>query len=300
MLPRIGYRTKRTLQALLIIAIFIFLGLQLWENWGQVLSYEWEFNYLFLGVSSLFIIIYYTFYSASWKFALGRLGESITLRKAVKVWMLSRLGWYIPGRVWIVLGRLHLAAKEGINRSNALISIALDIVLATVCALLVFLFTLPFWQKTELISQFLPFLVFIPLGLIVLHTGLMRRGLNFITQKLGKGEVSIRIRYRDIVILIIPYCILWVLYGLAFYFLVGAVQPTEISQMVALIGMYAIAWAIGFLSIVTPGGLGIREGALALLLTLYFPLPVAILISLLSRAWITLVEVAYILVSFKL
>lgn len=300
MLPEIGSKTKRILQALIIIAIFLFLGLQLLENWSQVLSYEWELNYLFLGISTVFIIMHYTLYGASWRFALKRLGENITLRKAVKVWMLSRIGWYIPGRVWLVLGMLHLAAKEGIKRSSALISISLDIVLATICALLVFLFTLPFWHETGTISGFLPLLIFIPLGLIALHPGLMRRVVNFLMRRLGREEVSINIRYRDIAALIIPYCTLWVLYGLSFYFLVGAVQPLGMEHLVALIGMYSMAWAIGFLSLITPGGLGIREGVLALLLTAYFPMPVAIVVSLLARAWTTLVEVAYILFSFKL
>lgn len=299
-MPQIGRNTKRAVQALVIVAIFLLLGLQLYQNWGQVLSYKWELNYLFLGISTVLLIMHYSFYGASWRFALKRLGESITLRKAVKVWMLSRIGWYIPGRVWLVLGMLHLSAKEGIKRSSALISIALDIVLATVCALLVFLFTLPFWHDTGMITGFLPFLIFIPLGLIVLHPGLMRRVINFLMRRLGREGVSIRIRYRDIAILIIPYCMLWVLYGLSFYFLVGAVQPVGIEHLVALVGMYSMAWAIGFLSLIMPGGLGVREGVLALLLTAYFPLPVAILISLLSRAWTTLVEVAYILISFKL
>jgi hypothetical protein len=52
----------------------------------------------------------------------------------------------------------------------------------------------------------------------------------------------------------------------------------------------AAAGALGTLSIFAPSGLGVREGVLALLLTTYVVSPVAVLISLLARLWVTLGE----------
>ena len=48
---------------------------------------------------------------------------------------------------------------------------------------------------------------------------------------------------------------------------------------------YAFAWIIGFLSFLTPGGLGIREGLLGLLLANYILIQQATLAALLCRVW---------------
>ena len=52
-----------------------------------------------------------------------------------------------------------------------------------------------------------------------------------------------------------------------------------------MMGIYAAAWTVGFLSVITPGGLGIREGMLSLLLSAYLPSSTATLVALLSRTW---------------
>jgi uncharacterized membrane protein YbhN (UPF0104 family) len=60
--------------------------------------------------------------------------------------------------------------------------------------------------------------------------------------------------------------------GGGFYLLVLALTlppaPFSLGALIIATGIYALSWDIGFLSFVTPSGLGFREGALALLLGL--------------------------------
>jgi uncharacterized membrane protein YbhN (UPF0104 family) len=51
--------------------------------------------------------------------------------------------------------------------------------------------------------------------------------------------------------------------------------------------MNAGAYWIGYVSFVTPSGLGFREGALAWMLAGFFPAPVAVALSLVTRLWTT-------------
>jgi uncharacterized membrane protein YbhN (UPF0104 family) len=67
-----------------------------------------------------------------------------------------------------------------------------------------------------------------------------------------------------------------------------------------LTGAFAFSLTIGFLAVFVPGGLGVREGILVLLLSLYFPLPVATLISIFSRLYISVVELGGFLVSWAI
>ncbi len=55
--------------------------------------------------------------------------------------------------------------------------------------------------------------------------------------------------------------------------------------------MNAGAYWIGYASFITPSGLGFREGALAFMLASFFPAPVAVALSLVTRLWSTAGEI---------
>jgi uncharacterized membrane protein YbhN (UPF0104 family) len=72
---------------------------------------------------------------------------------------------------------------------------------------------------------------------------------------------------------------------MAFFLFVKSLAPVRWGQFPAMMGIYAAAWTVGFLSMLAPGGLGIREGVLSLLLSAYLPPATATLVALLSRIW---------------
>ena len=63
-----------------------------------------------------------------------------------------------------------------------------------------------------------------------------------------------------------------------------------LSLLPVLAGIVNVSATVGFLVLIAPSGLGVREGVLAFLLSLYLPAPVAVTISLASRVWLTLAE----------
>ena len=69
---------------------------------------------------------------------------------------------------------------------------------------------------------------------------------------------------------------------------------TRLGPAVALGGLavaaYAAAYAVGFLSLVPPAGLGVREGVLTVALAQIMPAGAALAVALLSRLWMMLVE----------
>lgn len=81
------------------------------------------------------------------------------------------------------------------------------------------------------------------------------------------------------------YLWLWVFLGTAFFLFIKSFYPVVPSQLLVATGTYAVAWSIGFLSVITPSGLGVREGILSLLLTSVLPPATATLVALLSRLW---------------
>ena len=88
------------------------------------------------------------------------------------------------------------------------------------------------------------------------------------------------------------------MYGFAFAILVSAFTQVSIRTMVVLAGMYVFSIVIGFASMVTPSGLGVREGVLAALLSTYLDGPQSVYLSVVARVWFTIVELG--MVSFFL
>jgi hypothetical protein len=83
---------------------------------------------------------------------------------------------------------------------------------------------------------------------------------------------------------------MWLTNGLAFFLFVDSITPVSPGDLLAFISMNAGAYWIGYVSFFTPSGLGFREGALAWMLSYFFPAPVAVVLSLVTRLWTTLGE----------
>ena len=81
------------------------------------------------------------------------------------------------------------------------------------------------------------------------------------------------------------------LFGLSFFFLINSLTYLAWQNLLSIIGVYILAVVLGLIAFFAPSGLGVREGVLVLFLQLFFPLNVAILISLLARVWTTVTEV---------
>jgi len=81
-----------------------------------------------------------------------------------------------------------------------------------------------------------------------------------------------------------------------------AIWPATTMAMLPLcIGIYAIAWDFGFITFITPSGLGFRELAITALFALSLPsVPVALvaILALLSRAVSTLAELLCVSVAY--
>ncbi len=67
-----------------------------------------------------------------------------------------------------------------------------------------------------------------------------------------------------LVALFVLYGVSWLTYGLSHWLLLNAITPFSIDSLFPLSVALAVAWGVGFVSVIAPAGLGIREGALYL------------------------------------
>jgi len=79
-------------------------------------------------------------------------------------------------------------------------------------------------------------------------------------------------------------------FGLGFALFVGAMADPAPGSIPTLMGICTAGYLAGWAAVFVPGGLGVREGVYALLLAEVLPGPVAAAIAILSRLWLTAVE----------
>ena len=88
--------------------------------------------------------------------------------------------------------------------------------------------------------------------------------------------------------------------GIGFYLFVDSVYPVAPQYILFLTGALAISSTLGLIALFAPSGLGVREGALVYLLSFMMATPVAVIISILTRIWMTLIEIGLIGVIYLL
>jgi hypothetical protein len=98
----------------------------------------------------------------------------------------------------------------------------------------------------------------------------------------------------DVLGILIVCIIAWAIGGIGFYLFVDSVFPVAPQSILFLTGALAISSILGLIAIFAPSGLGVREGALVYLLSLMMETPVAVIISILTRIWMTFIEIGLI------
>ncbi len=92
----------------------------------------------------------------------------------------------------------------------------------------------------------------------------------------------------------------WIIFGVGVYLLLNSFYAIEFNQTVILCGIFAISVIVGIFSFFVPAGLGVREGVQSYLLSLFIPVSMAILISLVMRVWMTLGELVCFIIALKI
>jgi len=125
----------------------------------------------------------------------------------------------------------------------------------------------------------------------MLHPRVFGAILTWAATRLRRPELAWNYGYGQLLTLLVAYSGAMLCSGLALYTVLWGLGPVRLADLPLVIGASAVAWAIGYLSFLTPAGLGVREAALVAVLSQVYPLPVAVVSSLLSRLVLTLGEI---------
>jgi uncharacterized membrane protein YbhN (UPF0104 family) len=118
--------------------------------------------------------------------------------------------------------------------------------------------------------------------------------INWGLHKIGREMLDARLTSRRLLALLAVAAVNWLLWGASFAALTFGLSEYSLTRMGELLPFlvlsYPIAYAIGFLSFITPSGFGVREGAFYLLLAPLMGGGVVTVAALAMRIWTTIGE----------
>jgi uncharacterized membrane protein YbhN (UPF0104 family) len=278
-----------------VILFFIIRNLR--AGLGELGRYELRIDAWRVVLAFSVFIVVFPVYARLWQYMLQRFGYRISFLKSMRIWFLSQAGRYVPGKVWFALGRIYLSEREGVPAATASVALGLELLLVLGSSLLMFALG-ALGGAGGLVRPFSLALWLLPLVFVGIHP----RVITAVLKKLGKDLSGFTLTYGSVLLLLLCYAGCWCVYGLGFYLIATSVGLGPESPLIAPVGtlslirqvsgINAISWSAGLLSVVTPAGLGVREGVSSMLLAYLFIKPYPSLIPLVARVWVTVAEFA--------
>lgn len=289
---------RKFLGVLITLGIFYFLGKRLALNWKDVCVYSWKFHLPWL-FSSLIVLCLCSLLTVLPCLAFWRQrGVQISYYQGFQIFYLSGLGRYLPGKVGFFFGFIYCCQRMGIGKTEALLGFAFRVGFTTFSGILISLclyFVSPageYFSFTENMFRLVFILLLACSGGIAIFVCLRKRIAQCVLEKMWKVSFLSKFSILQLLRLLFAHIMLWCGVGIAFFLFVKSLTPLGWHLILEMIGIYVMAWTVGFLSFITPAGLGIREGVLSFLLSTILPETTAISVALMSRFWYLTVELA--------
>jgi glycosyltransferase 2 family protein len=238
-------------------------------------------TYLLIFPAILIICVFYLFISSViWKFILEFISQKKTTQSEItEVYFKSNLSKYIPSGIFQLVARNFLSKKFGWGQKEVAITSVMEIVLH-ICFTFFLLFCFLLFD-IKFINDHFSFLnsfisyrnVYILIGLFILLTVILiilwsrfRKNISSFFSSLTKRKtilfISKYFMFTFLNFLLSNFMLIWI-----FYLFSGL--PFTIENYIKLIESAVIAYFIGYITLGSPGGIGVSESIMVILLSGY-------------------------------
>ncbi len=252
-----------------VSTFFYFRGGELW----QVVS-TFEPQMIFFVLIPYFVVVGIInpyLHSISYR----EIGTEVSFWQAFRIFHLSRIGNYLPGRVWFASNYYLFSKKLNIDTvkiaKNFVVLNALLFIVGSICSLpIISLFS----SELQKLLIVFPFLM-----LVMIHP----RILNKIFSPFLRNEAVRNFRHIFLVKISLLYLMSYIILGISLYLCVLAFKEVDFSNFPLIVASAASSLIIGLLSIFAPAGIGVSEGIGATILSRIIPMEIAIMVVLALR-----------------
>jgi len=278
-----------------LIAVGVLLSRQ-WQDLAHLRSeietFPWRISWGWIAAALALATLNLFLMAGVWVDLFRARGGTVDRLGGTRIWLVTNLGRYIPGKVWQFVGMaayMKERSGEGALALGATITFQLLSILTGLAVALAVLGT----RALELPGGSPVRLALLVVALVVLlHPAVMRvlvrLAARLLSEDADPAPTSVAADVRAAGGLLIA----WGVYGLGFWCLARGTMSGPLPGPVVLAGVFAGGYVVGYLALIAPGGIVIREGAIAGLLAALTPmsLGVAAALAAMTRIWIVLSE----------
>jgi hypothetical protein len=252
-----------------------------------------------LILSVILFVSYYFLRCYLWQKILEFKGHQIPFMQTAYLWEISEFKRYIPGNVWSFLSRVSLFEDVGADKKLVGLALLDEIQLIIISSTLISLFCLPLILNTGQSTQLLKEMQIIILGsaaAIILYSAVVallfqKRGLGNFRANLFLPGYSLNQKATLTIISTVAFFI----FGAATLSACLSVFSFEPRLYLELSAFFTFALLAGYLSFITPMGLGIREGIITLGLSNLISVATAGFLSIFSRIVLIISELIFVM-----
>jgi hypothetical protein len=216
-------------------------------------------------------------------------GSHIGIWKDLEIYSFSTIVRRLPGAVWQIVSRTYLYRQEQAALSVPLWGSFWEIVIQLLSGML--LTALMLLLSPPLRSEFPGGLWWLLLLIPAAWSVLRPQDIVSLGRRISpRVRAQPRLTTQSASLWLGLYLISWVLGGVILFFLVSALASQSWTLLPICVGLVAASGVLAILASPIPGGLGIREISLILLLGLYVPSPIAVAGAVLLRLWLLVGE----------
>jgi len=284
----------------LAILAIVFLIKFTFPNFSTVVKQINSINPVLLLCSILIFLVYFLMRCFLWKKIMQYKGYRLPFIKTAYLWEISEFKRYVPGNIWSFLSRVSLFTDAGVEKNIAGLALLDEIQLIIISCALISIFSLPLMFSVNvssgLLNQMRLIILASAVGIVMYSLGIaivfkLRGNTNFLNNLYLPGY-----KLKEKIVLTIISTVTFFIFGVATLIASQAIFQFNIKIYVQLSAFFTFALLAGYLSFITPMGIGVREGIITLGLSKITSAATAGFLSIFSRIVLIISELIFLLI----
>jgi hypothetical protein len=222
------------------------------------------------------------------------LPKKLTFLESIALYNTTAMLKYIPGKIWIYAAQIALMSSKGISKAILIyINFLCFICLAFVSAIYVLYYYLFYLQMASWGISILIFTLLITLDIvfIIWNTPIINYLIVTINRIFKREIQPIKIKKMLLIYLQLLYLLGYVPVGIGMYFLAkGIGMEIPFSSILPIIATLSVSFVLGYIAFFSPGGLGIREGSMFVMLKQFSNVETALILPIAMRLIYIIIE----------
>jgi len=232
-------------------------------------------------------LVYVVLTMLSWRAVLADLGSPLPVRVAARVFFVSQVGKYLPGGVWNIVAAAEMGVDHAISRRRSVSGMLVALLVSIVTGLLLAVVAIAFAPRAAVESYGWVAWSF-PVFLVLLAPPVLNRLLGHALRLTRRPPLEQPLSARGVVASSAWALAGWVAAGVQVWLIATALgMEGGLGTLAQAVGAYALAWTVGFLVVVVPAGVGVREAVLGAMLAGLLDGGAVVVTVLLSRVLLT-------------